>query len=110
MRLASLNRLLSVLLVALAAFPLLLGGELPIPVWLVVAGALTSGVLWGDKVWPRAAIVAVTSSVVAFFIYLIIASLQSGDWLPNSFIFGLVAPVPEPCRCHRPGSSFRCLG
>lgn len=110
MRLATLNRVLCVVLTSLAALPLLLGGELPVLVWVAMAASMLTGVMWGAKPWPRVANVAVTSGVIGAFGLLVVLSLQSGDWLPNSFIFGLIATSARALQLPTSRQQFQIVG
>lgn len=110
MRLATLNRVLSVVLVALASLPLLMGGELPTLVWIAVAASLAIGIRWGDKTWPRLANIVVTAGVIGAFGVLVAFSTQSGDWLPNSFIFGLIAASARALQLPTSRQQFQMIG
>lgn len=110
MRLATLNRVLSVTLVVLAALPLLMGGELPPWVWVGVGACLAIGLKWGDRTWPKLANFAVSTGVIGAFGLLVMISFQYGDWLPNAFIFGLIAASARALQLPTSRQQFQMIG
>jgi protein-glutamine gamma-glutamyltransferase len=86
-------RLLALLLVAIACMPIYSSEEFPLFIWFLVGGGLIASWFTGAKAWPKELTILNTIAVIVTFALMTFLSLQSGDWLINSVIFGLVATV-----------------
>jgi protein-glutamine gamma-glutamyltransferase len=110
MTLSRMVRLVGVLLVVTASFPLLISGELPGFIWPVLGVGLGLGFLYGDRKWRREMVVSVTTLLIGSFVLLFLFSLQTGEWLINSITFALFATVARAMQLTSSRQYFQLVG
>lgn len=102
-------RLLGTLLVVVACLPIFQSGELPWPVWGIVAGGLLAGWFTSTRTWPRAYVVALTTLLTAGLAGMLLLSLLDGEWLVNSITFGLLATVARTLQQQTSRQQFQLI-
>ncbi len=102
-------RLLGMLLVVVASLPILQSGELPWPVWGVVAAGLVAGWFTSGRPWPRVYTVLLTALLFVGFFGMVLLSLQNGEWLVNSITFGLLATVARTLQQQSSRQQFQLI-
>jgi len=103
-------RLVCLLLIATACLPLFLSGEMPPFLWTVVFPGLALGYFTGGNAWPKYLVVIVTTALIASLAFLVLVSVQSGDWLVNSITFALLATVTRTLQLQTSRQAFQAVG
>jgi transglutaminase-like putative cysteine protease len=84
---------MTLLLIAVAAVPVFLSGEIQSSLGLLFFPGLAAAFFTSATPWPRYLVVTVTTLLGAALLLLVFVSTQSGDWLVNSIAFALLATL-----------------
>jgi len=103
-------RLLTMLLVVVACVPIYFSEEFHDAVWAVVVVGLLVGWAVGGKPRARQFNYALTGLLIAGMGFLFFLSVQNGEWLLNSVVFGLVATVARSMQLHNSRQQFQLIG
>ncbi len=103
-------RIMSALMVLVAAVPLYLSEEISLVVWALFLLGLVVSTWVGGRPFPKPVVQLLTGVLILGFLFLVFSSVQTGDWLRNAIVFALMATVARGLQVRTSRQFFQFIG